>query len=333
MLKSFLYIIICSLFFNTVKGANSDTLVVYLNQNGVKVKTKDSADYYRIILSPDTNIDRDLYRVYDYYLDGRPKMVATSLSGNEKLVIDGTCINFYKNGGRKSTTQFKNGHYSGSFTEYYPNGKIYAVIKIEDLNYISNHYNYGFNTNSNYKVKLLEMRDSTGNIIAKNGTGHIIYFDESSNKILLEGEIKNNDREGEWHGLIADSGKYTLLFHNDKLKSGISYLNSGHTYNFKKIETRAVFSDGEEAFTRFVRSNTKLPASKDKRKITGRVLVGFIIEINGTVSNVKVENGLTKSLNEEATRVIRLSPLWVPATLYGIPVKSKQTVWVDFNNL
>jgi TonB family protein len=62
----------------------------------------------------------------------------------------------------------------------------------------------------------------------------------------------------------------------------------------------------------------------------GRVLVEFWVELNGTVSNVKIKRGLLKSMDEEAVRVISLSPLWVPATKFGIPLRTHQTVAVDF---
>ena len=56
---------------------------------------RDSADYYRVILPPDTNIDKDEYRVYDYYFNGKPKRVATSLTEQVNLVLDGPSIRIF----------------------------------------------------------------------------------------------------------------------------------------------------------------------------------------------------------------------------------------------
>jgi hypothetical protein len=62
-------------------------------------------------------------------------------------------------------------------------------------------------------------------------------------------------------------------------------------------------------------------------------LVGFYVETNGTVSDVKIIRGLFKSVDEEALRVIGLSPLWIPASQFGIPMRTQFSVDVYFTDL
>lgn len=79
MLKSILSLVLCLLLLQGAKAERPDSLVYFLKNSGKKVESKDSADFYRVVLPPDTNIDKELYRVYDYYTNGTPKTVATSL--------------------------------------------------------------------------------------------------------------------------------------------------------------------------------------------------------------------------------------------------------------
>lgn len=317
----------------TAKAENPDTITVYLTKAGKKAITKDSSDYYRIILPPDSNIDKDLYRVYEYYPDGSRKTIATSFTKSGNLVFDGTSITFFNNGKRCSTVQFKNGRPKGPLTFYYPNGALYSIFKFDDLSngYYDGYYNnFLSNSNYNYRLNVVELRDSTGKVLAIKGTGHVLIFDDDFKKVTIEGDIHNYKKEGEWKGLIADSGTYTCIYHRDELKSGISYMKSGNHYTFKEMATNAVFSDGLAAFQTFIKRNLQYPESAKKHKATGTVVVGFCVETNGTVSDVKILKGVIKSLDEEALRVISLSPLWIPASNYGVPLRSYGSVRVDF---
>jgi len=316
----------------TVKAENPDTLIAYWKNSGKQVTTRDSADYYRVLLPPDSNIDKELYRVYDYYANGKLKLVATSFTNDiNHLTLDGASIIFFPNGKRKTSLQFKNGIPYGIATNYYPNGNLYSIIKVEVLR--NQNSLYSPYTILTYKSQIIELRDSTGKVLVAKGTGHVMFFDEDFKSILEEGNISDNKREGEWKGSIADSGKYVCFFHKDEIKSGISYMKSGNHYTFNKIQTSAEFSDGQAEFLPFIKKNLQYPEYAKKRGITGTVWVEFWVEINGTVSNVKVRRGLIKSLDEEAVRVISLSPLWMPASKFGIPYRTYHTMPVDFDNL
>ena len=82
----------------------------------------------------------------------------------------------------------------------------------------------------NYKVNVIELRDSTGKILAQNGTGHVIIFDEDFKKIIAEGEIKDSKNDGEWTGPLGDTARFTCIFHKGNLKSGVSYTTVSYTH-------------------------------------------------------------------------------------------------------
>jgi TonB family protein len=334
MLKNILSLFICLFIFQVAQAKGPDSLIFYFNKSGNVVQSKDSAGYYRVILPPDTNIDKDLYRVHDYYSNGKLKRTATSFNTSRNLILDGICIEFFRNGNRKSIISFKNGRVIGNITNYYPNGKVYNVLKIDD-NFGARYdlYNsYYPDFDLRFSVEFIEMRDSTGNVLAANGTGHIIIYDSDFKKIIVQGDMEHNKKEGDWIGPIADSGRFVCTFHKNELKEGVSYMNSGNRYTFKQVITYGQFT-GDVPFQDFIKRNLQYPESAKKHKIEGSVIIDFYLETNGTVSNVRVGRGLFKSLDDEALRVIRLSPLWIPATAFGIPFRSYQTIAVNFYNM
>jgi TonB family protein len=342
MIKNILCLILCVFLLHNAKAESPDSLVGYFNNSGRKV-SKDSADFCRVILPPDTNVNKDYYRVYDYYINGKIKSISNSLTQSFILLLDGMRVDYFPNGKRKRISQFKNGEPTGTVTNYYPNGKRYNVLKVDEWNSVlsfssSTHY-YEFSIsavldeNYGFKMNVEEMHDSTGNVLVEKGNGHAVFFDEQFKTVMMEGNVKNGKKEGEWKGLIADSGSYVCTFHNNKLKTGTSTLRSGHHYNFNKIEETAEFSDGVREFYNYLWKNIRYPESAKKYNRYGTVKVGFYVEEDGTLSNIRIVKGLLKSLDDEALRVVGFSPLWIPAHIYGIPVRTDCVVDVDFHNL
>lgn len=337
MLKSIALLILGLAVFQTANATQPDTLLVFYKNNGRVVDTRDSADYFRFIMPPDKSVDADLYRVYDFYMDGKPKRVANSLTGTINVVLDGSSISYFDNGKRKNTMEFKNGRVVNYITNYYPNGELYTTFKIDDSNnnYYRNYYQDYIYNNDYYNryanLLIVECRDSTGKILAANGNGHLIVFDEKFEKVISEGDIKNNKQDGEWKGVIGDTGKYVCTYHKGELKSGTSYMKSGKQYNFKQIAVQPQYDGGIDDFYFYIKKNTVIPESVKQRKISGNVIVDFIINANGTVSDAKIAgNGLIQSANDEAVRVISYSPMWTPAKLYGVPVPVHYRVTVGF---
>jgi TonB family protein len=321
MTKNLTLLIFSLLFFQAAQAQN-DTIRMYLKNSGRIVDNTDSADFVRLILPPDTIVDKNLYRVFEYYPNGKYKLVATSLSGTSNLILDGTCITYFPNGIRQTVIQYKDGKIVDNILNYYPNGKLYSVLRW-DYNY----YDYNLPSTS---VRLMECRDSTGRILALNGKGHFLMFDDYFTTIVEEGDINDGKRDGEWRGLIADSGRYICTYHKGELKSGISYIRSGHTYPFKQFTVYPVFDEGGRGFHEFVKRNLVYPDFAKQHKISKTIHVGFIVNADGTVSNLKIVNGDVPCLNDEALRIMRLCPVWTPGYKYGFPVSMAYDVPIDF---
>ncbi|MDR7208352.1 M56 family metallopeptidase [Flavobacterium piscis] len=81
------------------------------------------------------------------------------------------------------------------------------------------------------------------------------------------------------------------------------------------------FPQGIEEFYKFVGSNFKMPSVASKSKVSGKILMEFIVEKDGSLSEIKVLKDLGYGLGEEAIRVLKLSPKWNPASKNGLPVR------------
>lgn len=80
----------------------------------------------------------------------------------------------------------------------------------------------------------------------------------------------------------------------------------------------------------FLRNNIKYPSLALQNKIQGKVYISFIIEKDGSISNVKVLQGIGAGCDEEALRVTRLMPKWKPGKTQGHEVRVVINMPVNF---
>jgi len=81
------------------------------------------------------------------------------------------------------------------------------------------------------------------------------------------------------------------------------------------------FPGGAEALFKFIEKNIKYPKYERQNNIQGRVLVGFVINEDGSLSNIKIEKGVSDGIDQEAMRVVKLIPNFKPGRRDGLPVK------------
>ena len=91
---------------------------------------------------------------------------------------------------------------------------------------------------------------------------------------------------------------------------------------FKVVDTPPVFPGGESALLSWLSVQLNYPINAQENGISGRVIVGFVIEKDGSISNVQVVKGVDKDLDAEAVRVVKKMPKWSPGKNNGVPVRS-----------
>ncbi len=99
---------------------------------------------------------------------------------------------------------------------------------------------------------------------------------------------------------------------------------------FDVVEQMPEFPGGMEALFKYMAENMKYPEDAKKQQVEGRVLVQFIVETDGSVSNTEVLKRVFPSLDAEAVRVISGMPKWIPGKLNGKVVRVKYTIPVSF---
>ena len=90
------------------------------------------------------------------------------------------------------------------------------------------------------------------------------------------------------------------------------------------------FPGGREELFKYLTYNVKYPIDAAKNKIEGRVLVTFVVEHDGSISNVDVANSVYPSLDKESIRVVNGMSKWIPGKVNGKTVRVKYTIPITF---
>lgn len=102
------------------------------------------------------------------------------------------------------------------------------------------------------------------------------------------------------------------------------------------IESKKVFGNPEMQPTfkgdinLWLAQNMRYPEEAEKNDIEGKVVVEFVIEKDGSVSNIKALKSPHSSLTEEVVRLVKAMPNWNPGTMSGKPVRVKYVLPLSF---
>ena len=99
---------------------------------------------------------------------------------------------------------------------------------------------------------------------------------------------------------------------------------------FDVVEEMPSFPGGQGALMSYLNSNTKYPVVAQENGVQGRVIISFVVERDGSISDVRVARSVDPSLDREAQRVVKSMPRWSPGKQNGSTVRVKYTVPVVF---
>ena len=99
---------------------------------------------------------------------------------------------------------------------------------------------------------------------------------------------------------------------------------------FVVVEQQPEFPGGMSALMKFLSDNIKYPVIAQENGIQGRVITNFVVERDGSITDVNVVRGQDPSLDKEAVRVIKTMPRWKPGQQRGKPVRVRFTLPVQF---
>lgn len=99
---------------------------------------------------------------------------------------------------------------------------------------------------------------------------------------------------------------------------------------FTVVEDQPAFPGGEEARIRYLQENLRYPQMAREAGIQGTVFVTFVVERDGSVTDVRVLRGIGGGCDEEAVRVVRNMPRWQPGRQRGQPVRVQFNMPIRF---
>ena len=99
---------------------------------------------------------------------------------------------------------------------------------------------------------------------------------------------------------------------------------------FTVVEQMPSFPGGEAALMQYLSKNIKFPPFAEENNIQGRVICTFVVERDGSVTDIHIAKGVDPSLDKEAIRVVSGMPKWIPGRQNGRMVRVKYTLPVTF---
>jgi protein TonB len=120
----------------------------------------------------------------------------------------------------------------------------------------------------------------------------------------------------------SKKGEDDLIFGEDE---------NGDSKTSLTLESLPSFKGGGiEKFREWVSRNTNYPKPALQKNISGRVIVTFVIERDGSISNVKLKTGVNSLIDDEAINTIKASPKWSPGIFKGRPIRFRFSIPIIF---
>lgn len=242
----------------------------------------------------------------------------------------------------RSRTIYREGDREGPYNVYHLNGKLKEkgfYKKDKKIGYViywtdagtlkqTLQYFYREKFTPNDSFKIISYHDSNRQELVKNGFG---YFDGDlfETGLIEKGKIVNGYRDSVWHINTGDSVMSLEVYRNGVFISGESTYK-GKRFTYEKIIEQAEFPGQAQAMYKFLQKNQQYPSAARWANIQGKVFVKFTIDRVGNIGDIRVIRSLDKILDQEAVRLIKISPKWVPGKLRGVPSKSDFVLPVYF---
>lgn len=158
----------------------------------------------------------------------------------------------------------------------------------------------------------------------------------SKTKRLIMGEIlkynsQQNETEVEEESISSQTqevGKNIPLSDNDE--ESVNRIEQEDNKVFDVVEEMPQYPGGFSAFMDYLSKSIQYPVVAEENGVQGRVICSFIVDTDGSISDVTVVKSVDPSLDKEAKRILSSMPNWIPGKKNGIPVRVKYTTPVTF---
>jgi TonB family protein len=288
-----------------------ESMIRFLDVNGKEVDSISSYYYEKTLFN--SNNDRISYFTRSKKL--RYKEVETD-EKDRKLRSQ-----YYETGNLRAEGIFYLSLPQGIVKSYYENGRKKSELYFREWN------------GGSRDIEIINYFDSLGNYLIENGKGvclncNLNPFSEVD--FIESGSVENKLKHGDWRGNSNDN-RVSFLEQYDKgvLTQGIQKFE-GKEFKYTEIETMAIPKGGLLEFYKFIGKEMVYPIKARRKGIEGKVFIRFVIDKDGSIIEVEIVKGIAKICDDEAVRVMKLSPKWNPGLQRGRPVKQRYTLPIIF---
>jgi antitoxin component YwqK of YwqJK toxin-antitoxin module len=305
ILFSILFVLIPKICLSQDITANDDA--VYLDSL-FNMGTEKNYKYIRVVKDY-KNANQKSYEVKDFYKSGKIAMSGTT-SKRDKIIKTGTFVYYYENGNIKQESYYVDNKLSGKQIDWYENN-----IKKSEKEIVWD------SKTEDYNIKTLQFWNKEGQQTAIDGNGQ---FEDSDDKVYEKGELKNGVKQGIWEGKnLKEKFSFTEIYNEGKFISGVSTDENNTKYPYKELITKPTPAKGMSDFYSHIGKNYKTP---DVQGLKGKIYTTFVIDTDGSITNIRVLRDVGYGSGKEAIRVIASYGKWIPGKMRGINTKATYSI-------
>ncbi len=282
-----------------------------------------------------------------------------------QMMMDDKCIIIgYKKNGKQQEVKYNYNAYKEDFTDYFKH--LIAMEEVDEaivdvkpefkggmtamIDYLSKQVEYPLTA----MEKGIQGRVLVSFVVGRDGTISNVVASASDNQALVGTTLSAIRSMRKWNpgrkdGIPVkvkctlpitfiiesdndgDQSKKTMISLEDGTKIQIPLGKKvDEDKAFDVVEQMPSFIGGDAALMKYLNKNVKYPVIAEENGIQGRVVINFIVECDGSITNVKVTRSVDPSLDKEAARVIKSMPKWNPGKQNGSAVRVKFTLPVTF---
>lgn len=275
----------------TILANSQSTLTIYYDSNWVEVPEQ-KANYYRIA----TKVGKKLWSVNDYFLSGKIQMTGNYQSRKFKIK-EGQFKYYFENGQISSDGKYLNNNKIGYWTSFYENG-----FKRSEVNYLNGILN------GEYKS----------------------YY--KNDQIESEGSFLNGNYDGEWKWYFENGNMSTKETYANNELIDIECWTENNVMQEENCfpEKESEFEGGFSSMTKFIQENINYPKKAIEYGIKGKVYILFSVDIDGALGDFEIVKTVHPLLDQEALRVVKLLPDFIPAVSHNRLIKSYFRIPINF---
>lgn len=284
----------------------NDTLVKFYNA-GWKETAPRYASYYSVSVK-----NNNAWHRVDVYAQAKKVQMDGYYTDTSFKIAIGPFQYFYKNGQLSSKGIYSNGKKNGIWKSWNEKGTLNDSSVYDDgvLMYHVSYYDDGTVNDSTYTT-------------SKNNTATKSYWQGGSPRD--EGHSVGGKREGLWQIFAPEGYKSTEAHYvTDSVVSYTCFDAQGKPVTDCVFEREAEYKGGQKAWVAYLQDamSRKLPQAFYRGELEGIVVVLFIVDKDGNVTNARIDESTEEKLNNAALKIITDSPRWLPAIQYNRPVKA-----------